>query len=73
MGYLAILKLVLQIANLLANMAREKQLLDAGRDQEIAGALARIATSAGVARQLEAEVAAWTDKQVDDALTGDAR
>ncbi len=62
--------LLLQLAASLISWLREKQQLDAGRDQEIAKTTAAILVQTSAARDVMAQVTGLTDEQVDTMLKG---
>ena len=68
MSWLSLLRLVLSLANSLAGIVREKQLMDAGEAQATAKALAEIAGRLKIGDQVGAEVAAMSDIDLDAAL-----
>jgi hypothetical protein len=73
MGWLTILRLVLSIANSIAEVVRDKQLMDAGEAAATAKSLAALADRLAIGRAVEAEIAALTDQQARDKLKEDAR
>ncbi len=66
--YAKLAMLFLQLANTLANLARSKQMMDAGADRAIAQASAGILKDTQVAKEIMAQVMGMTESQVDDAL-----
>lgn len=72
-SWLSILSGVLKLANMIAGLMKDRQLLDAGEARGVAKSLASIMTSLDIAKDVEAEVAAMSDAEVDKALEGDFR
>ena len=70
MGWLSLLKIVLSLANSLANIVREKQLMDAGEAKATAKALTEIAKRLKIGREVTAQIEAMSDSDIDDALRG---
>lgn len=64
MGWFSILKLVLGLASSIASIVREKQLMDAGGEREVAKMLKQVSTNAGIAREIELETAKMTPDQI---------
>jgi hypothetical protein len=64
MGWLGLLKVLLSLASSIANIVREKQLMDAGAARETALQLRDIADKAGIARAIEAETARMTPEDI---------
>jgi hypothetical protein len=73
MPWLSILSGVLKLANIIAGLMKDRQLLDAGEKKAIAKSLLAVADAVGVSKAVEDEIAAMTDEQVDAALEGDFR
>lgn len=73
MGWLSLLKLFLSLASNVASIVREKQLMDAGGEREVAKMLKQVSTNAGIAREIELEVAKLTPEEVNRQLEGDFR
>jgi hypothetical protein len=73
MGWLTILRLVLSIANSIAEVVRDKQLLDAGEAKATAKALADTAETLGVAKAVKARLANASEAEIDDILKDDYR
>lgn len=71
MTWLTILRLLLSLANSVAAVVREKQLMDAGEAKATARSLAVIAERLGIADKLRAEVEALSDSELDAELRGD--
>jgi hypothetical protein len=71
MGWLGLLKVVLSLANAIAGYVKDKQLLDAGAAQETARSLAQLQQRLGLVAQVDAEVKALTDADLNAALRGD--
>lgn len=71
MTWITILRLLLSLANSIAAVVREKQLLDAGEAKATAKSLAVIADRLGIADKLRAEVEALSDSELDAELRGD--
>lgn len=63
MSWLAVLRLLLALAGSIADIVREKQLLNAGEDRANAKALLAIAQRLQVVDIIRGEVAAMTDEQ----------
>lgn len=64
MGWFGVLKLVLSIASSIASIVREKQLMDAGGEREVAKMLKQVSVNAGIAREIEIETAKMTPEEV---------
>lgn len=71
MTWLGLLKLGLQLVNLVAGIVREKQLLDAGEARGLAKSMAATADRLGIGQALVSEIEAMTDDELDAALRGD--
>lgn len=72
MPWLSIAIALLKLAGTIAGWLRDRQMLEAGQQREIAASLARIAHQAGVAGLIEYEVARMTDAEIEAALLADA-
>ena len=66
--WIKIALLLLDIVDKLVNWAREQNLINQGRDQEIARATAAILAKTEYAKNVRAKIASMDDKAVDDAL-----
>lgn len=73
MGWFSVLKLVLQFASAVAKIVHDKQLMDAGGEREVAKMLKQVSTNAGIAREIEVEVAKLSPEEVNRQLEGDFR
>lgn len=62
--------LLLKVADLVFSYLRERQLLDAGADREIARTTASIAAKTKVANEVWIEVNGLSESDVDDGLRG---
>ncbi len=71
--WLTILRLFLTIANQIADIVREKQLMDAGEALATAKQLAEIAHSVGIGNEVNAAIDALSEPQVQDEVEADAR
>jgi hypothetical protein len=71
MNWLAVLRLVLVVADRVARIIQERGLIAAGEDRALAKSLAAIAGRLGIARQIAAETAALGDDALDQDLAGD--
>lgn len=71
MGWLALLRIVLSLANSLASIIREKQLMDAGEAKATAKALTEIVKRLDVGKDVAAQIEAMGDEELDAALRGD--
>jgi hypothetical protein len=71
MGWLSLLKVGLQLVNLIAGIVREKQLLDAGEARGVAKSMAQAADRLGIGQALVSEIEAMTDEDLNAALRGD--
>ena len=71
MTWLALLKLVGQIFLAIANIVREKQLMDAGEARGLAKSMAAAADRLGIGEVLVSEIEALGDDELDAALRGD--
>ena len=63
MTLLAVLRLVLQFANGLVSIVRERQLMDAGEAKAMAKNLAAIANRLKIGEQVRAEIEAMSDDE----------
>ena len=70
MPWLSILSGLLKLAGAIADIVRERQLMDAGEARGLAKSLAGIAERAGIAREVETETARMTPDQVLRDLEG---
>lgn len=73
MTWLTVLKLVLTLADKIADVVRAKQLMDAGEAKATAKQLAGMAERLGISEALDAERNAMTVDQIKEALKEDAR
>ena len=73
MSWLALLRLLLGIADKVADIIRAQQLLGAGEDRQIAKQLASIAERLQISEALDAERDAMSLDQIKDSLREDAR
>jgi len=64
MGWIAFLKLFLQIANSIAKIVQEKRLMDAGEAKQIAKVLVEISQRAGIAKEVEEETAKMSAEEI---------
>jgi hypothetical protein len=71
MNLLAVFRAVLSLATILADFVRDKQLMDAGEAKATAKSLAALSQRLGIANQVEAEVAALSNDEIDADLRGD--
>jgi len=71
MGWLGLLKIVLSLANSLAGIVREKQLMDAGEAKATAKALTEIVKRLDVGKDVAAQIEAMSNDDLDAALRGD--
>jgi hypothetical protein len=71
MNWLAVLKLVLVLADRIARIIAERDLIAAGEDRAVAKSLAAIAGRLGIAQAIAAETAAISDEALDAELAGD--
>ena len=71
MTWLALLKVVLQLANGLANIIRERNLMDVGEAKAAAKSLAAIADRLKIGDAVRTEIEAMSDADLNDALRGD--
>ena len=71
MNLFAVFRAVLALAGILADIVREKQLMDAGEAKATAKSLAAMAERLGIAKEVAAEVAALSDADLDAELRGD--
>lgn len=70
-SWLSLFRAVLALANGIASIVREKQLMDAGEATATAKALTEIAKRLEIGEAVRAEIEAMTDAEIDDALRGD--
>ncbi len=68
MGWLSLLRALLSLINYVAEIIRDKQLLDAGEAVATAKSLAVLQSRLGIADQVAAEVDALSDGDVDAEL-----
>lgn len=68
MSWVSVLLALLQIADRLLDIARAKQLIDAGKDAEIAKASASILAKTAAAKAVLKDVMALREDEVDKAL-----
>ena len=73
MGWLSVIRAGLKLITLAIGLAKDRELMNAGEDKQIAKSLAEIQVALGVSREVEAEVAALTDVQVDAQLEQEFR
>jgi len=71
MNWLALLKLVLILAERIARIIAERDLIAAGEDRAVVKSLAAIAARLGIAQAIAAETAAMSDEALDQELAGD--
>lgn len=71
MNWLAILKLVLVLADRVARIVETRGLIAAGEDRALARSLTAIAERLGIARRIAAETAGLSDEALDRELAGD--
>lgn len=72
MTWLTILKVVGQVFLTIANIIREKNLMDAGEARGLAKSMAQAADRLGIGRALVDEIEAMTDDELNSALRGDS-
>jgi hypothetical protein len=70
MGWLALFRALLTAINFVAEIVRDKQLMDAGEAKATAKALAVLQTRLGIAKEVEAETAKMSDAELDRELSG---
>jgi hypothetical protein len=70
MSWLAVLKLMLVLADRVARIVQERSLLAAGEDRALAKALAAFAERLWIARQIAAETVVMRDVSLDRELGG---
>jgi Asp-tRNA(Asn)/Glu-tRNA(Gln) amidotransferase C subunit len=73
LSWLTILRLLLSVADKIADVVRAQQLLSAGEDRQIAKQLAGIAERLEISEALDAERNAMSVDQIKDSLREDAR
>lgn len=73
MNWLGLLRAVLALANYLAQIVRDKQLLDAGEAKATAKSLVELQKRLDIGREVEDEIANLSDQEARDRLKGDAR
>lgn len=73
MTWLTVLRLLLSVADKVADIVRSKQLMDAGEAKATAKQLAAMAERLGISEALDAERNAMPIDKIKDALQGDAR
>lgn len=71
MTWLAALRAILALANVIANFVREQSLMDAGEAKATARSLAALSARLGIAQQVADEVAALSDEELNRELRGD--
>lgn len=72
-SWLGILRLVLTVANKIADIIGAEQLMSAGEDRATARSLAMMADRLGIGRQVEDELDRMRPEQIDDILKEDTR
>lgn len=70
MPWFSILSGLLKLAGLIADIVKERQLMDAGEARGLAKSLAGIAERAGIAREIEEETARMSPDQILRDLEG---
>lgn len=70
MTWLAIFKLLLTLADKIADIIRQSQLLDAGAKAEVAVQLGRIAARLQITDEIRATVDSMSDEDLDKELAG---
>jgi cytochrome c556 len=70
-SWLGILKAVLQLANGIAGIVKDKQLMDAGEAKAMARNLSELASRLDVGADVMAGIEAMRDGEIDDALRGE--
>lgn len=73
MTWLTVLRLLLSVADKVADIVRSKQLMDAGEAKATAKQLAAMAERLGISEALDAERNAMPIDKIKDALREDAR
>ena len=68
MGWLGLLRLALSLTEAVASFIREKQLMDAGAQAQVAVQLAKISADLGVAQAVADEVGKMSDADLDAEL-----
>jgi hypothetical protein len=71
MNLLAIFRAVIGLASILADIVREKQLMDAGEAKATAKSLAALSSRLGIAQAVADEVAALSDDEINADLRGE--
>jgi hypothetical protein len=71
MSWIAFFRVVMSLANSVATIIREKQLMDAGEAKATAKSLASLSSRLGIAQAVATEVANLTDIELDSDLKGD--
>lgn len=71
MSTIAIIRLLLGLAGTLADIVREKQLMDAGEARATAKSLALLSQRLKISNEVVEEVAAMSDEELDEELRGD--
>ncbi len=64
MGWLSLLKIVLQLGAAIAKIVHDRQLMDAGAQREVSKMLIAISDRAGIAREIEAETARMSPEEI---------
>jgi len=64
MGWLSLLKIVLQLGAAIAKIVHDRQLMDAGEQKAVAKMLKAVSTSAGIARDIELETAKMAPEEI---------
>jgi hypothetical protein len=62
---------MLSLANAIAGIVREKQLMDAGEAKATAKALAEISGRLAIGNEVTAAIESLTDSELDEALRGE--
>lgn len=71
MGMLTILRLLLTLASTIADVVREKRLMDAGAKAEVGRQLVEVTRRAGITDQVRKQIEAMSDSDLDAELRGD--
>ena len=73
MSWITVLRLVLSIVNKIAEVIRDKQLMDAGEAIAVSKALADTAETLGLAKAVKARLAGSSEAEIDAILADDYR
>lgn len=71
MGWLSLLRIVLSLASSLANIVRERQLMDAGEARNVAKQMTELSKRLDIGEEVMFHIEKMRDEEIDAALRGD--